>query len=54
MNIRTGRASDGYGQFFKAWKRNDNLKAKLRIFNAVVVSTLCYDYDDATWLNILT
>ena len=45
---RIGRASATFGQFFKIWRSKISLKTRLRIYNAVVISTLLYGSE--TWV----
>ena len=47
LRTRIGRACATFGQLFKIWRRKINLKTKLRIYNAVVISTLLYGSE--TW-----
>ena len=42
LRTRIGRASATFGQLFKIWRSKISLKTKLRIYNAVVISTLLY------------
>ena len=52
VNIRIGRASAAFGQLSKVWSCKTNLKTKLRIYNASVISTLLYGAE--TWSTTLT
>ena len=47
LKIRIGRASAVFGQLCKVCKSKVSLKAKLRIYNAVVIPTLLYGSE--TW-----
>ena len=47
LRTRIGRASATFGQLFKIWRSKISLKTKLRIYNAVVISTVLYGSE--TW-----
>ena len=47
LRTRIGRASATFGQLFKIWRSKISFKSKLRIYNAVVISTLLYGSE--TW-----
>ena len=52
LRTRTGRASATFGQLFKIWRSKISLKTKLRIYNAVVISTLLYGSE--TWATTIS
>ena len=47
LRTRIGRASAAFGQLFKKWRSKISLKTKMRIYDAVVISTLLYGSE--TW-----
>lgn len=52
LRSRMGKASSAFGQLAKLWKSRVSLKCKLRIYNAVVISTLLYSAE--TWATTQT
>ena len=52
LRTRIGRASATFGQLFKIWRSKISLKTKLRIYNAVVISTLLYGSE--TWATTIS
>ncbi|MCG8432081.1 MAG: reverse transcriptase family protein, partial [Candidatus Omnitrophica bacterium] len=52
VKIRIGRASAAFGQLSKVWRSRVSLRTKLRIYNAVVISTLLYAAE--TWATTQT
>lgn len=52
LRSRIGKAWAAFGQLSKLWNSRVSLKCKLRIYNAVIISTLLYSAE--TWATTLT
>ncbi|XP_077868773.1 uncharacterized protein LOC144359461 [Saccoglossus kowalevskii] len=52
IQVRKGRASAAFAQMSKVWRSKTSLKAKLHIYNAVIIKTLRYGAE--MWATTLT